>query len=100
MMGKRGGRGGAAHFAHRQLIISLRLLFSTGSWPWAQGGALRVGAYQWEIEDVQLWGLSGVGELRVSLSSEKASIFDCTLPHPWEGLRLDRRPWLTYGHAG
>lgn len=54
-----------------------------------------MGAYLWESENVQLWGLSGVGELRVSLSSEKASIFDYTLPHPWEGLRLDRRPWLT-----
>lgn len=53
-------------------------------------------AYQRETEDLQLWGLSGVRRLRrVSLSPEKASIFDYTLPQPWEGLRLDRRPWLT-----
>lgn len=59
-----------------------------------------MGAYQRETEDMQLWKLSGVRGLRVFLSPEKASIFDCTLPHPWEGLRLDQRPWLTYGHAG
>lgn len=54
-----------------------------------------MGAHQRETEALQLWGLRGVRELRASLSAEKASIFDCILPHPWEGLRLHRRPWLT-----
>lgn len=59
-----------------------------------------MGAHQRETGYMQLWGMSGERELRVSSSPEKASLFDCTLPHPWEGLRLDERPWLTYGHAG
>lgn len=45
--------GGGTLFAHRQLIIFLRLLFSSDSWPWAQGGVLYVDACQKETEDMQ-----------------------------------------------